>query len=95
MDDEKLLPVGEEGIEVTALPVLQSYATASEPLSKTPEVPSVAPPATPGVPSPQAQSWGTVISIVVIVLMIVIGAFYAWGERIAEENALLAPVTAQ
>ncbi len=45
----------------------------------------------PGVPSPQAQSWGVVISIVIIVLMIVIGAFYAWGKRIAEEKALFAP----
>jgi hypothetical protein len=41
----------------------------------------------PGVPSKQAQSWGTVISIVVIVLMIVIGAFYSWGQRIAEQEA--------
>ncbi|MFZ2167707.1 MAG: hypothetical protein WAV50_02435 [Minisyncoccia bacterium] len=48
-----------------------------------------------GVPSPKAQSWGVVISIVVIVLMIVIGAFYAWGERIAEENALVAPTDQQ
>lgn len=35
------------------------------------------------------QSWGTVISIAVIVLMIVVGAFYAWGKRIAEERALI------
>jgi phosphoribosylcarboxyaminoimidazole (NCAIR) mutase len=46
-----------------------------------------------GVPSPKAQSWGVIISIVIIVLMIVVGAFYAWGERISEENALLAPTT--
>ncbi|MDO8567021.1 MAG: hypothetical protein Q7R58_02620 [bacterium] len=43
----------------------------------------------PGVPSPKAQQWGVVISIVVIVGMIIIGAFYAWGERIAQERALL------
>lgn len=49
----------------------------------------------PGIPSPQQQSWGTLISIVVIVLMIIIGAFYAWGKRIAEENALLAPIIAE
>lgn len=40
-----------------------------------------------GIPSPKAQSWGVVISIVVIVLMIVIGAFYAWGERISQNNS--------
>ncbi|MBI4065987.1 hypothetical protein HY412_02230 [Candidatus Kaiserbacteria bacterium] len=42
-------------------------------------------------PSRRQQSWGVVISIVIIVLMIVIGAFYSWGKRIAQENALLAP----
>jgi hypothetical protein len=38
------------------------------------------------LPSPKAQSWGAVISIIVIVLMIIIGAFYAWGQRIAQVN---------
>ena len=48
-----------------------------------------------GVPSPKAQSWGAVISIVVIVLMVVVGAFYAWGKRIAEQKALYpAPASA-
>ncbi len=42
-----------------------------------------------GVPSQKQQSWGAVISILIIVLMIVIGAFYTWGKRIAQENALL------
>ena len=48
-----------------------------------------------GVPSQKQQSWGVVISIVIIVLMIVIGAFYSWGKRIAQENALLTPATTQ
>ncbi len=48
-----------------------------------------------GVPSPAQQSWGVVISIVIIVLMVVIGAFYAWGKRIAQENALIAPTTSE
>lgn len=39
-----------------------------------------------GVPSQKQQSWGVLISIVVIVLMIIIGAFYSWGKRIAEVN---------
>lgn len=51
-------------------------------------VPSFATPVIPAVPSAAQQSWGVVISIVVIVLMIIIGAFYSWGKRIAEENAL-------
>ncbi|MSU74319.1 DUF3149 domain-containing protein [Candidatus Kaiserbacteria bacterium] len=94
MDEEKLLPVGEEGIEVTALPVLQSYATASKPLSKQ-DTPVTPPGVAPGTPSAKAQSWGTVISIIVIVLMVVIGAFYAWGKRIAQENALSTPISTQ
>lgn len=48
-------------------------------------------PPQPGVPSPQAQQWGVVISIIVIVGMIVIGALYAWGERIAEDQASVPP----
>jgi hypothetical protein len=46
----------------------------------------------PGVPTATAQSWGTLVSIIVIVLMIIVGAFYAWGNRIAEEQQITAPV---
>lgn len=49
----------------------------------------------PGTPSTTQQSWGVVISIIIIVLMIVIGAFYSWGKRIAQENALLTPPTSE
>lgn len=45
-----------------------------------------APALPPGTPSPKAQSWGVVISIIIIVLMVLVGAFYAWGKRIAEQN---------
>lgn len=48
-----------------------------------------------GTPSPKAQSWGAIISIIIIVLMIIIGAFYAWGKRIAQQNALTAPTAVQ
>jgi hypothetical protein len=46
-------------------------------------------------PTPRQQSWGAVISIVVIVLMIIIGAFYAWGKRISEGNVPATSTTAQ
>lgn len=46
-------------------------------------------------PSAKQQSWGVVISIVIIVCMIVVGAFYSWGKRIAEENQGAAPLTNQ
>lgn len=32
-------------------------------------------------------SWGTILVILVMLAMIVTGAFYAWGERIEEERA--------
>ena len=41
-------------------------------------------------PTPQQQSWGTVISILIIVAMIVIGAFYAWDKRTAEQKTFTA-----
>jgi len=40
-------------------------------------------------PTPKQQSWGTIISLVIIIAMIVVGAFYAWGKRIAEEQSLV------
>lgn len=53
------------------------------------------PVAQPGVPSARQQQWGVMISIVVIVLMIIVGAFYSWGKRIAQEQELLVPITAE
>lgn len=47
----------------------------------------------PPPPTPGQQSWGAVISIVVIVLMIVIGAFYSWGKRISEQQMYTASST--
>jgi len=38
------------------------------------------------MPSPRQQSWGAFIALVTIVLMLVIGAFYAWGARIAQNQ---------
>ena len=48
-----------------------------------------------GVPSQKAQSWGALISIVVIVLMIIIGAFYAWGKRISQSTPPVIPESVQ
>ncbi|HVB20161.1 MAG TPA: hypothetical protein VNF51_02680 [Candidatus Paceibacterota bacterium] len=48
-----------------------------------------------GVPSAKQQSWGAVISIVIIVLMVIIGAFYAWGQRISQSNVPAIPAAAQ
>lgn len=81
METEKLLPVGEPGIEIDALPVTRMPAEVN--------------PSLPGVPSPAQQQWGVVISIVIIVLMIITGAFYAWGQRIAQNEAFINSAAAQ
>jgi len=47
----------------------------------------------PSPPSAAQQSWGAVISIIVIVLMVVIGAFYSWGKRVAQDQTYT-PITA-
>ncbi len=83
-EPEKLLSVGEPGIEVSALPITRTPAEPIEPVV-----------ALPGVPSQKQQQWGVVISIIVIVGMIVIGAFYSWGKRIAEQNPSAAASIAQ
>lgn len=105
MEDEKMLPLGEPTLHFNPpLPTSEGVGTpttsvgAVAPTNIPPVVkpaPSYIPPNLPGVPSPKQQQWGVVISIVIIVLMIVIGAFYSWGKRIAEENALLVPITAE
>jgi hypothetical protein len=40
-------------------------------------------------PTPKQQSWGTIASIVIIVFMIIVGAFYTWGQRLAQERTLI------
>lgn len=49
----------------------------------------------PAARTPTQQSAGAVIAIVVIMLMIIIGAFYSWNKRIAEQRALTATSTGQ
>jgi len=36
--------------------------------------------------SPEQNSWGALIAIVVIMAIVVVGAFYAWGKRVAQEQ---------
>ena len=79
--DEKMLPLGEPTLHLNP-PAL-------------PERERGEPPAVPGAPSAKQQSWGVVISIIIIILMIVIGAFYSWGKRITEQNVFLAPTTGE
>lgn len=68
---------------------LQAKSEMALPPKPMPVVPSHQP-APVGVPSPKAQSWGALLSIIIIVLMVTVGAFYAWGKRVAQEQALTA-----
>ncbi|MBU6323508.1 MAG: hypothetical protein KGI41_01515 [Patescibacteria group bacterium] len=58
--------------------------TELPPVSPIPE-PAVPEPAVP-LPSRAQQSYGALISVILILLMIVVGAFYVWGKRIAERE---------
>jgi hypothetical protein len=42
--------------------------------------------------SAEQNSWGALIAIVVIMAIVVVGAFYAWGKRVAQEHGLPATV---
>jgi hypothetical protein len=46
-------------------------------------------------PVPVNHSAGTILTIAVILTMIVIGAFYSWGKRIAEQQATNAQYESQ
>ncbi|HQT82708.1 MAG TPA: hypothetical protein PLW99_00985, partial [Candidatus Paceibacterota bacterium] len=94
MDDEKLLPTGEQSAPPSHFHVenkLNSSPGAELPKKDEPAptitfpaesakgnaAPKFVPPAPvpvtlPGVPSPAQQSWGAVISIIIIVLMVII-----------------------
>jgi hypothetical protein len=49
---------------------------------------------TPALP-PKKKSWGALISLVLILALIIIGALYTWGARIEKEGPPQAPVEAQ
>ena len=40
-------------------------------------------------------SWGAIISITIILAMVIIGAFYSWGQRISEQRAVQATLQSE
>jgi len=46
-----------------------------------------------GRPTKKQQSYGALVSIVIIVAIIVIGAFYIWGQRISEGQPAAFPAS--
>ena len=99
MEDEKMLPLGEPTLhlypppEAAEVRIEEKLDELKEELIKEKAVSPAAP--LPGVPSPKQQQWGVVISIIIIVLMIIIGAFYAWGQRIAQDRGITESAAAQ
>ncbi len=53
------------------------------------------PPATPELPkqpekllpAPHHTSWGAVLGIIIILLVLIVGALYFWGTELAEQDA--------
>ena len=46
-----------------------------------------------GANAPKNASWGAILSIVVILAMIVIGATYSWDKRTDEQHAVTPPTS--
>lgn len=82
-------------ISRSSLISMEDEALTPFPTTDTPDVLDEKKDRLPLGPSPKAQSWGALISIIIIVLMIIIGAFYAWGQRIASERSSAIPTSAQ
>ena len=71
----------------TPASVTPDVSVPSMPAPADTSIPPIAaiPPVIPSTPAPKKSgSWGTVIAIVLILAVVVVGAFYAWGKRIAE-----------
>lgn len=56
----------------------------------TPVQQPVSTPSTPEVPAKKNSSWGVVIALLLILAMMVVGAFYAWGKRINQQSGYTA-----
>ena len=75
---------------------MDASSTPSVPAPVTPPANAAAPAATPVIPitapivdpatlaKQKHASWGAIIVILLILGMVVVGAFYAWGKRIAQ-----------
>lgn len=76
-DPEHTLPPGTASVDPFTIPKEKAFTPSAPPAGPSP----IASP----TPSKKQQQWGVVISIAIIVIMIIIGAFYAWGQRISQQ----------
>lgn len=56
-------------------------------MEETPNLVQPPVPPAPEVPVKKASSWGVIIAILIILGMMVVGAFYAWGQRVHEQQS--------
>lgn len=64
------------------------------PVSEAPSMPAVVVESV-ATPSPSARKeggWGGLIGIILIVFVIIVAAFYSWGERLALQESGYTPV---
>jgi hypothetical protein len=59
-------------------------ASEASPVASAPAMPPV---------KAEKKSWGPMIAIILILAFIIVGAFYAWGKRIANDQQPTATVT--
>lgn len=58
-------------------------------MNPTPSTPATPPPAAAPVAASEpkkAPAYGTILGIILIVVILVVGAFYVWGERLDKEQ---------
>jgi uncharacterized protein HemX len=64
-------------------PVSPEQASVTSPGVPTP-APIITPP--PAPEPKKGNSWGAIISIVILLALVVFGALYVWGQRISDEG---------
>ena len=72
-----------------ALPIAASPVVPSTPIREVPKLPGLPEKLlTAHTETPKHKtSWGPLIGIVIIVLVLIVGALYFWGARLAEQDA--------
>lgn len=64
---------------------MENQNPSPTPVTDTPSIPVIDPAP---VKDHKVGSTGSVIAVLLIVLLLVIGAFYVWGQRLSEQRAM-------
>lgn len=87
MDPNQTSPVSPvtSPVQTPAAPVSPAFTPAPSVLSSIPELPH-APEKL--LPAGHKTSWGALIGIVIILIVLVVGALYFWGAKLAEQEGM-------